>query len=249
MILGSGLGAFADTLADTTAIPYADIPTMPRTGVEGHRGRLVLGRVAGVDVVAMQGRVHLYEGHPPADVVFGTRLMRWLGAERLIVTNAAGGCRSDLGPGRLLRITDHLNLTGRSPLVGPHEPALGPRFPEMNAAYDPAFGDLADRVARDEGIALATGVYAGVLGPAFETPAEIRLLRTLGADAVGMSTVLEVLAARHLGMEVLGVSVITNAAAGLAAEPPSHEEVMERAGEAAERLQRLLEGVLRALAA
>jgi purine-nucleoside phosphorylase len=249
LVLGSGLGGFADSLADRLAIPYAAIPGMPSSAVAGHAGNLVFGKVAGMPVVAMQGRVHLYEGHAPADVVFGVRLMRHLGAESLLITNAAGGCGEGLQAGDLMRITDHLNLTGRSPLLGPNEDSLGPRFPDMTQAYDRELGALAEEVAAAAAIPLKRGVYAGLLGPAYETPAEVRMLQRLGADAVGMSTVLEVLAARHMGQSVLGISCITNAAAGLGQETLDHAEVTEVAARVRGRFETLLRGVLEKIAA
>ncbi len=244
-VLGSGLGALADALQASDRIDYEAIEGMPRSSVPGHAGRLVLGTLEGASVVAMQGRVHLYEGFSPLDVVFGVRLMHRLGARILVVTNAAGGIADALSVGSLMRITDHLNLTGRNPLVGPEEPALGPRFVDMTRAYDPALGLLAEEVATEHGITLRQGVYAGLLGPSYETPAEVRMLRALGADAVGMSTVLEVVAARQLGMRVLGISCITNRAAGLGQASLSHEEVAE----VAQRVREDFVGVLRGVAA
>ena len=247
LVLGSGLGALADTFEEAVAVPYAEIEGMPRSSVPGHAGRLVLGRFEGVQTVAMQGRMHLYEGFSPLDVVFGVRLMRRLGAEVLLVTNAAGGIAERLQVGSLMRIEDHLNLTGRNPLVGPEEPGLGPRFVDMTEAYDRRLGTLAEEVAAAGDIELHRGVYAGLLGPSYETPAEIRMLRTLGADAVGMSTVLEVIAARQAGMRVLGISCITNRAAGLSEATLRHEEVAEVAARVQERFGRLVRGIVRRL--
>jgi len=248
LVLGSGLGSYADRLEDRVVVPYAEIRHMPVSAVEGHAGNLVIGRVAGeVDVVAMQGRVHLYEGHPAADIVFGVRLMNRLGASTLIITNAAGGCGDGLEPGALMIITDHLNLTGQSCLTGPNEAALGARFPDMSEAYDPQLGAIADVVAEAQGFALKRGVYAGLLGPAYETPAEVRMAKILGADAVGMSTVLEVIAARHMGMRVLGISCITNLAAGISTTPLSHDEVTETATRVRDRFIGLLSGSLERL--
>ncbi|HJL18050.1 MAG TPA: purine-nucleoside phosphorylase [Sandaracinaceae bacterium LLY-WYZ-13_1] len=250
LVLGSGLGSYADALEEKVVVPYADIHSMPVSKVVGHAGNLVLGRAkGGVPAVAMQGRVHLYEGHPTADLVFGVRLMRWLGAEALIITNAAGGCGDGLAPGDLMRIDDHLNLTGQNCLEGPNEEALGPRFPDMSRAYDPELGRIAHAVAEAQGFELRAGVYAGLLGPTYETPAEVRMLKTLGADAVGMSTVLEVIAARHVGMRVLGVSCITNLAAGIGDEPLSHDEVTETADRVRARFEGLIAGVLERLGA
>ena len=247
MILGSGLGTYADDFSEATAIPYPEIIGMPRSLVAGHAGNLVLGRRAAVPVVAMQGRVHLYEGHDPHDVVFGLRLMAELGAQTLIVTNAAGSVNAELVPGDLMGIEDHLNLTGTSSLVGPNLETQGPRFVDMSAAYDSKLLTYAEGAAQRLGFVLKRGVYAGLLGPAYETPAEISMLRTLGADAVGMSTVLEVLAARHRNMQVLGISCITNLGAGLGDGPLHHDEVQQRAREVSERFTALLDAVLEGL--
>lgn len=245
LVLGSGLGSYADTLEDRVVVPFGEIRNMPVSKVEGHAGNLVIGRVGdGVEVVAMQGRVHLYEGHPAADIVFGVRLMNRLGADTLLITNAAGGCGDGLEAGDLMLITDHLNLTGQSCLTGPNEHGLGPRFPDMSQAYDPALGAIASAVAEAQGFALKRGVYAGLLGPSYETPAEVRMAKTLGADAVGMSTVLEVIAARHMGMRVLGISCITNLAAGISDQPLSHEEVTETATRVRDRFVGLVSGSL-----
>lgn len=244
LVLGSGLGSYADRLDEKVVVPYADIHSMPVSKVVGHAGNLVLGSAGGVGCVAMQGRVHLYEGHPPADIVFGVRLMRHLGADTLIITNAAGGCGDGLEAGDLMRIGDHLNLTGKNCLEGPNEEALGPRFPDMSQAYDPELGEIAGAVAKAQGFELKDGVYAGLLGPTYETPAEVRMMKALGADAIGMSTVLEVIAARHMGMRVLGVSCITNLAAGISPVPLSHDEVTETATRVRERFEGLIGGVL-----
>ncbi len=249
LVLGSGLGGFADTLTDAVAIPYVDVPGMPVSGVAGHAGRLVIGRSEGVLCVAMQGRVHLYEGHDASEVVFGLRVMLRLGARTVIVTNAAGASNAALEPGDLMLLDDHLNLTGRSPLMGPNDDAAGPRFPDMSRAYDPGLRRLAWQVAERLGVPLRSGVYAGLLGPSYETPAEIRMLQRLGADAVGMSTVLETIAARHVGARVLGISCITNKGAGLSSELLSHAEVQETADRVRDRFVSLLRGLLSALAA
>ncbi len=249
LVLGSGLGSYADTLEDRVVVPYSAIGGMPVSKIVGHAGNLVFGKVGGLEVVAMQGRVHLYEGHPAADIVFGVRLMRQLGADTLLITNAAGGCGDGMVAGDLMRITDHLNLTGRNALEGPNEEAFGPRFPDMSAAYDRALGAIADEVAKAQGFELRRGVYAGLLGPTYETPAEIRMLKSLGADAVGMSTVLEVIAARHMRMRVLGVSCITNLAAGIATHELSHDEVTETATRVRSRFIGLLSGVLKRVGA
>ncbi len=248
LVLGSGLGSFADSLSAKKVIPYSEITGMPVSKVVGHAGNLVLGEASGMPVAAMQGRVHLYEGHPVADIVFGVRLMRQLGARTLIITNAAGGSGESLSAGDLMVIEDHLNLTGTSCLLGPNEDELGVRFPDMSEAYDRSLRELADDVAKAQGFTLAHGVYAGLLGPSYETPAEVRMLSKMGADAVGMSTVLEVIAAKHMGMRVLGVSCITNLAAGISPEPLSHEEVTETATRVRAKFEGLLRGVLEKLA-
>jgi purine-nucleoside phosphorylase len=244
VILGSGLGAFADRLEQAVAVPYAEIPGFPPARVAGHAGRLVVGELpaAGgpVTVAAMQGRVHGYEGHPAAEVAFGARVLCALGIRALVVTNAAGGIDPEYGPGDLVRITDHVNLSGQNPLVGENDDQVGPRFPDLSEAYDRRLGALLDEAARQTGVALRQGVYACVLGPSYETPAEVRMLRALGADLVGMSTVPEVIAARHQGVPVAGLSLVTNPAAGLGGTRLSHEEVQRVAGEAAERVGRLL---------
>jgi purine-nucleoside phosphorylase len=247
LVLGSGLGDYANSLEDARAIPYAEIPHMPLSGVLGHAGNLVTGGRAGKRVVAMQGRAHLYEGNSPSKVVFGVRLMGLLGAETLIVTNAAGGIAPDLEAGDLMAIRDQLNLTGTSSLVGPNDERQGPRFLDMSAAFDPELIEIASGSATGLGFELRRGVYAGLLGPAYETPAEVRMLRTLGADAVGMSTVLEVLAARHMGLRVLGISCISNLAAGISEVPLSHQEVTETAGRVRPRFEALLSSVLESI--
>jgi purine-nucleoside phosphorylase len=247
MVLGSGLGDYANSLEGAHAIPYGEIPHMPLSSVSGHAGNLVTGRKAGKRIIAMQGRAHLYEGNSPDEVVFGVRLMAMLGAEILIVTNAAGGISPELEAGDLMAITDQLNLTGSSSLVGPNDEQLGPRFLDMTTAFDPSLIETASSVAAALGFELERGVYAGLLGPAYETPAEVRMLGTLGADAVGMSTVLEVLAARHMGLRVLGISCISNLAAGISKSPLSHEEVTETAGRVRSRFESLLSGVLESM--
>jgi purine-nucleoside phosphorylase len=246
MVLGSGLGSYAEGVADARAIPYAEIPHMPMSSVSGHAGNLVVGEKGGRRVVAMQGRTHLYEGRSPHEVVFGVRLMALLGARTLLITNAAGGIAPGLAAGDLMAIRDQLNLTGTSSLIGPAEPSVGERFVDMSTAFDPSLIEAAKRVAATLGFELREGVYAGLLGPAYETPAEVRMLATLGADAVGMSTVLEVLAARQMGLQVLGISCISNLAAGLSGGPLSHEEVKETAARVQSRFEALLDGVLEA---
>ncbi|MGD8859952.1 MAG: purine-nucleoside phosphorylase [Myxococcales bacterium] len=248
-VLGSGLGDLADTFAERRSVPYSEIQGIPRSAVEGHAGNLVFGQLSGTPAVAMQGRVHLYEGHDPAAVVFGVRLMVALGARVVVLTNAAGGIRDDLSPGTLMRIEDHLNLTGRNCLLGTNDERLGPRFPSMSGCYDAQLGELAGREASEQGLELPGGVYAGVLGPSYETPAEIRMLRTLGADAVGMSTVLETIAARHMGARCLGISCITNRAAGLKGAVLDHADVQRTAKRTAARFAALLRGLTPRLAA
>ncbi|HEY6881799.1 MAG TPA: purine-nucleoside phosphorylase [Polyangiales bacterium] len=244
LVLGSGLGGLADLFAEREVLPYRDIPGMPEASVVGHAGQLVAGVLEGVDVIAMQGRLHPYEGHSLAQVVLGVRVMLALGAGTLIVTNAAGGLRPELSAGTLLAITDHINLSGQNCLIGPNDSALGPRFTDMTAAYDPALIELASEVARAQGYELARGVYAGVSGPSYETPAEVRMLALLGASAVGMSTVQEVIAARHMNARVLGISCVTNLAAGLGAERLDHADVERIARASAARLSALVRGVL-----
>jgi purine-nucleoside phosphorylase len=247
LVLGSGLGAFADTLSDTVRVPYADVPDMPQSAVPGHAGNFVFGRSAGRELIAMQGRVHMYEGYSAEQVVMGVRLMIALGARTLLVTNAAGGIRPGSNPGQLMLIEDHLNLTGHNCLAGPNDARLGPRFPDMSDAYDPELRTLASAAAARLGISLTSGVYAGLLGPNYETPAEIRMLAGLGAHAVGMSTVQEVLAARHMGARVLGISCITNLAAGLSDHKLSHAEVEATARATRADFERLLRSVIEEL--
>jgi purine-nucleoside phosphorylase len=247
IVLGSGLGGAADGIGDCVTIDYAELPDMPTSAVAGHAGRFTVGTLAGRRVIAMQGRVHLYEGYNAEQVVFGVRLMLSLGARTLILSNAAGGIRSDLQPGTLMLIEDHINLTGHNCLTGKNDPALGTRFPDMSTAYDIALLEGAVRIAASMQVRVARGVYAGLLGPNYETPAEIRMLRTLGADAVGMSTVLETIAARHMGARVLAISCVTNPAAGLSAHALSHSEVERTAARSREGFARLIEGVLREL--
>jgi purine-nucleoside phosphorylase len=232
VILGSGLGAFADTLSDKTILPMATIPHFPVPQVAGHPGNLYLGRLGSVRIACLQGRVHGYEGHGVEKVVFGARLLAALGCRAVILTNAAGGIRDDLGPGDLMMLADHLNLTGQNPLVGP---VVGVRFPDMSEAYDAALRTLGRDAAEALNLNLREGIYAGVLGPSYETPAEVRMLRAIGADAVGMSTVLEVIALRQMGVRVAAVSAITNRAAGLSSRRLDHADVQE----VAERVRRV----------
>ena len=235
--MGSGLGALADRFVDPVAVPYEALPGWPRPTVEGHVGRAVAGRLG--DVLGFAGRVHLYEGHPPARVAFYVRVLARLGVARLFLSNAAGAIRDGFRPGELMLIRDHLDLTFRSPLAGPVREGEE-RFPDMSSPYDPALQDSVRRAARDERIRLHEGVYAAMLGPAYETPAEIRMLDRFGADAVGMSTVPEVIAARALGIRCVAVSCLTNWAAGTTPEPLDHEEVLETAARAADEFERLV---------
>jgi purine-nucleoside phosphorylase len=248
VVLGSGLGGFAALLGAPVVIPYDEIPEFPVSRVPGHAGRLVIGELTGaagpITVAALQGRVHAYEGWSAQDVAFGARVLCMLGARLLIVTNASGGVNPDLEPGDLVRIDDHINLAGGNPLIGANDDRLGPRFPDMTHAYDPDLGAGLEATAGQLGIPLKHGVYACVRGPSYETPAEIRMLRTLGADLVGMSTVPEVIAARHMGVPVVGVSLVTNRAAGLGRAPLSHREVTAVAAREGERLSALLAAYL-----
>jgi purine-nucleoside phosphorylase len=245
IVLGSGLGDCADALADATVIAYGDLPHWPRSAVVGHRGELVIGTTAsGRRVAALAGRVHLYEGYDAATVVFATRVMGRLGVRHLVLTNAAGGVNTAFESGTLMVIDDHLNLLGVNPLAGENDERFGPRFPDMSAVYSARLRGVADAAAAATGVAVSHGVYAAVPGPSYETPAEIRYLRTIGADAVGMSTVPEALAARHMGMEVLGVSCISNMAAGVLPRPLDHDEVLETTTRVRGSFIALLEGIL-----
>jgi purine-nucleoside phosphorylase len=247
IVLGSGLGSFADRIEDPVAIPYTAIPHFPQPTVEGHSGRLVVGAVAGAPIMVMQGRVHAYEGYTPEEVTFPVRVLGRLGITTLVVTNAAGGVRLDLQQGQLVLLSDHINLTGRSPVVGPNNERLGQRFFDMTDAYAKRLRLLAHAAAKRQGISLPEGVYLGLSGPSFETPAEIRAFRGWGADLVGMSTVHEVIVARHMGIEVLGISCVTNMAAGILDQPINHEEVMETGARAQHDLTKLLAELLPAL--
>lgn len=244
LILGSGLGVLADRMEGAVRIPYRDIPHFPVSTVEGHAGELVSGRAAGRPVILMNGRFHLYEGYDAKTVALPVRVMRALGIRTLVVTNAAGGVNTSFEPGDLMLIEDHINLTFQSPLIGMNDDTLGPRFPDMTEAYSRRLREIAANTAEELGIKLVKGVYAGLLGPSYETPAEIRMLRTLGADAVGMSTVNEVIAARHLGMEVLGISCISNMAAGILPQPLSHQEVIETGEKVKEKFLNLVMAIL-----
>ncbi|MFA6033787.1 MAG: purine-nucleoside phosphorylase [Myxococcota bacterium] len=247
VVLGSGLGALADAVDRPVIIGYGEIPGFASSTVEGHAGRLVLGGLSGRMCALMQGRLHSYEGLSQAEVVFPLRVLLGLGGRRVILTNAAGGLNAGFKPGDLMLITDHVNMTGSSPLTGPNQAGLGPRFPDMNEVYSPRLRAIALHSARTVEVTLREGVYAGVNGPAYETPAEVRMLRSLGADAVGMSTVPEAIAARHMGAEVLGISCISNLAAGMHARAAGHEEVQRVASQSGERFGALLKEIIRTL--
>ncbi len=249
LVLGSGLGGFADELSDASRIPFASIPSFPRSTAIGHAGQMVIGKVGNIAVAAMQGRVHLYEGYAPSEVVFPTRVLGRMGIRALILTNAAGGINLEYKQGALVVITDHINLQGQNPLVGPNDDRLGPRFPDMTQAYCKAYREFAVQAARRLGKTVYQGVYAGLLGPNYETPAEIRYLRTIGADLVGMSTVPEVIAARHLGLKVLAISCVTNMAAGISDEVLSHEDVLKTGERVKGDFVALLRAVLPEIAA
>jgi purine-nucleoside phosphorylase len=255
IVLGSGLGNFASHVQAAIRMPYAEIPHFPTSTVEGHSGHLILGTIAGVPVVVMQGRVHAYEGYPLSEVTFPTRVLALLGCKTLIVTNAAGGIRTTLEQGSLVAISDHINLTGTNAALGPNEPRFsmvpgaGQRFFDMSTAYSPRLRTLAIEEAARQQFLLTEGVYLAVLGPSFETPAEIRAFRTLGADLVGMSTVHEVIVARHMGLEVLGISLVTNMAAGVLDQPLNHEEVMETGRRTEKQFTSLLTALIPQIAA
>jgi purine-nucleoside phosphorylase len=243
LVLGSGLGAFADEFDDAAKIPYADIPHFPQSTAIGHAGKLVIGKVADIPVAGMQGRVHLYEGYSAKEVVFPIRVFARMGVKAVILTNAAGGIKREFVQGRLVVISDHINLQGVNPLTGANDERFGLRFHDMTAAYDRRFREMTVGEGNRMGIGLYEGVYAGLLGPSYETPAEIRFLRGIGADLVGMSTVPEVIAARHCGIRVLGISCVTNAAAGILDQPLNHLEVLETA----ERVKGQFIGLLKAV--
>ena len=240
IVLGSGLGGLADALTDPVAIPFAELPGWPAASAPGHLGRLLLGRLEGVPVAMLQGRLHVYEGNDAGLVVQPVLLMGRLGARAVVLTNAAGGVNPDYGPGTLMLISDHINLTGRTPLLGPNSDAIGPRFTDLTDVWSPRLRERLRAAATAEAVALAEGVYVGLLGPTYETPAEVRMLRTLGADAVGMSTVLEAIAARWAGIEVCGVSLVTNPGAGYSGKPLTHGEVLEAGAKAGPDLARVL---------
>ena len=243
LVLGSGLGGFADTLAGATRISYADIPAFPRSTAIGHAGQMVIGKAGAVAVAVMQGRVHLYEGYSAQEVAFPVRVFGRLGIRAVILTNAAGGINLNYQQGALVLIRDHINLQGANPLTGPNDDRFGVRFPDMTHAYEKSYRELAREEAGKLGMTLHEGVYAALLGPNYETPAEIRYLRTIGADLVGMSTVFEVIAARHMGIQVLAISCVTNMAAGIVDQPLSQQEVMETG----ERVKTSFEALLRAV--
>ncbi|HTK46248.1 MAG TPA: purine-nucleoside phosphorylase [Patescibacteria group bacterium] len=240
IVLGSGLGGLADELEDAVAIPFAELPGWPAATAPGHAGRLLLGRLAGRPVVMLQGRFHLYEGNAPGLVVQPALLFGRLGAQAIVLTNAAGGLDPSFAPGTLMVIRDHLNLTGQSPLIGPNADGIGPRFPDLTDAWSTRLRGRLHAAGAAEGIPLAEGVYVGLVGPNYETPAEVRLYAALGGHAVGMSTVMECIAARWAGLEVCGVSLVTNAGAGYTGEPLTHEEVLAAAAEAGPRLARVI---------
>jgi purine-nucleoside phosphorylase len=244
-VLGSGLGAFADALEGACGLAFAELPGFPPATVKGHKGRLVYGKLEGTPVLALQGRLHGYEGHDAATVAFPVRVLGVLGARALVVTNAAGGVNPSFAPGELMRITDHIDLTGRNPLTGPNEDLLGPRFPDLSRAYDPRLAEALEEAASATSQKLRAGVYLQMNGPSYETPAEVRMARSMGADAVGMSTVSEVIAAAHMGLPVCGISCITNLAAGLSQHALSHEEVVEVARAVEGRFLDLLRAFVR----
>jgi purine-nucleoside phosphorylase len=244
LILGSGLGSYAESLSCRTEISWNEVPHFAGATVAGHGGKMVLGETGGVPVAALQGRVHYYEGHEMSRVVFPVRVLAALGIRQLIVTNAAGGINMAFSPGDLMLITDHLNLMGTNPLIGPSLEPLGPRFPDMSEAYDPGMRTMAVEAAEEIGLELEQGVYVGVSGPSYETPAEIRMYRLMGADAVGMSTVPEVIVANQMGIRVLGISCITNMAAGILNQKLSHQEVMDTTERVKEEFAALLRGAI-----
>jgi purine-nucleoside phosphorylase len=244
VVLGSGLGAFADRLEEPVVLEYTAIPHWPASNVIGHAGRLAIGRVAGRQVAVLSGRAHFYEGHPLTTVTFATRVLGRLGVRTLVLTNAAGGINTSFSPGTLMVIDDHINLMGSNPLVGPNDERFGPRFPDMTEAYSSRLRAVADQASSAAGVPVRHGVYVALHGPSYETPAEIRFLRGIGADAVGMSTAPEAIVARHMGVEVLGISCITNPAAGVLPTPLHHDEVMEVARRVGAQFIRLLEEIV-----
>jgi purine-nucleoside phosphorylase len=249
IVLGSGLGAFADQLTDETRIPYENIPFFPRSTAVGHAGQMVIGKVGDVPVAVMQGRVHLYEGYSAQEVAFPVRVLGLMGIHALVLTNAAGGINLDFKQGTLVVIRDHLNLQGQNPLVGENDERFGPRFPDLTQAYFKPYREVALAAASKLGTPIQEGIYAALLGPSYETPAEIRYLRTLGADLVGMSTIAEVIAARHMGLKVLAISCVTNMAAGIVDQPIQHEEVLKTGERVKGEFLALLRAVLPQIAA
>jgi len=249
LVLGSGLGGFADELTDAVRVPYSQIPCFPRSTAIGHAGQMVVGKAGGVTVAVMQGRVHLYEGCTPQQVAFPIRVLGRMGVRGVILTNAAGGINLDYKQGALVLISDHINLQGQNPLVGENDECFGIRYPDMTMTYWKLYREMAKEEARKLGLTIHEGVYAGMLGPSFETPAEIRFLRAIGADLVGMSTISEVIAARHLGMKVLAISCVTNMAAGILDQILTHEEVLETGERVRSAFTALLRAVLRRVAA
>jgi len=244
LVLGSGLGAFADELTARCDIPYADIPGWPHSTAVGHAGKLIIGKLGALDVAVMAGRAHLYEGYSMQQVTYGVRVLHSLGARSMVFTNAAGGINLALERGGLVLISDHINLQGANPLVGPNDDTLGPRFPDMSEAYSRDYRECAKLVAAELCVPISEGVYAAMLGPSYETPAEIRFLRTIGADVVGMSTVPEVIVANHMGMKVLGISCVTNMAAGILPQKINHEEVLETGAMVRDTLVKFLKALL-----
>jgi purine-nucleoside phosphorylase len=240
IVLGSGLGGVADAITDAVEIPYDEIPYFVRSTVEGHAGKLILGSLSGTDVAVMKGRFHFYEGYTMEDITLPVRVFSLMGIKTLVLTNAAGGTASHLAPGSLMLIKDHINMMGDNPLRGPNDERFGPRFPDMTAVYTPAYIEIAYDVAREMGIELSEGVYLGLRGPSYETPAEVQMYTKLGGDALGMSTVAEVTVARHCGMKVLAISCITNVAAGLTHNEINHQEVMEVGARAGRQLGELI---------
>ena len=247
LVLGSGLGSFADDFEESVGIPYEEIPGFVRSTAQGHAGRLVIGKIESVPVLAMQGRVHYYEGYSLEEVTFAIRTFGLLGVKTVVLTNAAGGINVQLTQGALMVISDHLNLMGVNPLRGPNDERFGPRFPDMSAVYSPELQEIVVEEARAIGVEVRRGIYGALSGPSYETPSEIHLLRNLGADAVGMSTVPEAIVARHMGLEVLGISCITNMAAGISDEPINHEEVMATGDRVRETFAELLRRVISAI--
>ncbi len=244
VVLGSGLGAFAAELTERVDLPYSELPGWPGSTAVGHAGRLILGKVGDLDVAVMAGRVHLYEGYSPAQVTFGVRVLGTLGVRSMVFTNAAGGINPSFERGGLVLISDHINLQGANPLAGPNDDTLGPRFPDMSEAYCASYRQIAKSVAAELGISVSEGVYAAMTGPSYETPAEIRYLRIIGADLVGMSTTPEVIVANHMGIKVLGISCVTNMAAGVLPQKITHDEVLETGAMVRETLVRFLKALL-----